>query len=144
MKVTKGKLVSISYQIRDDNDQVVEHNDVPVDYLHGGQHDVFPEVEAALEGKSTGDEVTVRIPAADAFGPHDPSLTFTDDIENSPPEVRFIGAEIDLENASREVLHFRVTRIEDDKITIDANHVFAGMDLTFLVTVQNVKDPLEQ
>ena len=141
MKIKRGRVVSISYLIRDNSGEIVEYNDAPITYPHRGEHDVFPQIEEALEGKKPGDQVTVTIKAADAFGTHDPSLTFTDDIENSPPEMRYIGAEMDAESPSREVLHFRVTEIKDGKITIDANHVLAGKDLTFEVTVAKVKKP---
>ncbi len=85
--------------------------------------------------------MTVKLAAAEAFGPHDPGLKFTDDIKNSPPEIRFIGGEMDAEDGSRNILHFRVTKIEDGKITIDANHILAGQDLTFVVTITEVRDP---
>ena len=137
-------MVSISYVVRDGSDHIVEYSDLPVTYLHGGKHELFPQIERALEGKKIGDEVTVKLASKDAFGPHDPQLTFTDDIENSPPELRFVGAELDAESGSREVLHFRVTEINDGKITIDANHVLAGLDVTFVVTVTEVRNPDEQ
>ena len=139
MKITKGKLVSVSYLIRDVSGAIIESNDVPITYPHGGDHELFPQIEAALEGKSTGDQVNVFVRAVDAFGPHDPNLTFTDDLENAPEEMRMIGAEMAAENGDGKVLDFRVTEIANGKITIDANHVFAGKDLTFEVTVTDVQ-----
>ena len=53
-RVTKGKLVSISYLIRDQHNQIVEYSDLPVTYPHGGEHDLFPQIEQALDGKTTG------------------------------------------------------------------------------------------
>lgn len=136
--ISNGKEVTLSYMIRSASGEILEYNDMPVTYQHGGNSDLFPEIELALEGKREGDEVTVEIPWAQAFGPHDPGLTFTDELENSPPEMRYIGAEMAAENASGEVLEFRVTQISDDKITIDANHPLAGKDLVFVVTVKAV------
>jgi glycine/D-amino acid oxidase-like deaminating enzyme len=42
----------------------------------------------ALAGKRVGDAVELHLPAETAFGPHDPNLTFTDDLANVPPEFR--------------------------------------------------------
>lgn len=136
--ITSGKEVTLSYLIRGADGDILEYSDMPVSYRHGENSDLFPEIERALEGKRAGDEVTVEIPWARAFGPHDPGLTFTDEIDNSPPDLRYVGAELAAENAAGEVLEFRVTRIADGKITIDANHPLAGKDLVFAVTVKTV------
>ncbi|NKB76627.1 MAG: peptidylprolyl isomerase [Gammaproteobacteria bacterium] len=144
MKISKGTVVSIAYLIKDDKENIVEYRDVPLSYFHGGKHELFDQIETALEGKKEDDEVTVNLPWQQAFGPHDPSLTFTDDIENAPPEMRQLGAEMDAESGSGEVLHFVVTQIENGKITIDANHVLAGKDISFLIIVKEVREATAQ
>ena len=48
---------------------------------------------------------------------------------------------LDAESDNGEVLHFRVTHINDDEITIDANHPLAGEDVTFVLRVTEVRDP---
>ena len=136
--------MSISFLIKDDQDNIVEYRDVPISYYHGGKHELFDQIEVALEGKKKGDEVTVNLPWQEAFGPHDPGLTFTDDIENAPPEMRCLGAKMDAESSSGDILHFVVTKIENGKITIDANHVLAGKDVSFLITINDIRSPTEQ
>jgi peptidylprolyl isomerase len=37
----------------------------------------------------------------------------------------------------------KITKVEDDKVTIDINHPLAGKDLTFSVKVVGVNDPEE-
>lgn len=143
MKIVPGAAVCISYSIKDNEGRILEQSDVPINYVHGGQNDLFDEIEQALEGKTKGDEVTVLIQAENAFGPHDPTLTFTDDLDNAPVDIRYLGATFDAESSSGEVRHFVVTKIEDGKITIDANHVMAGKDLTFLVEVEEVREATE-
>ena len=139
--VQRGKMVSVSYLIRGEDGEVMEYSDLPVSYLQGGRHELFPQIEQALEGCAVGDTVTVELPAGEAFGPHDPGLTFTDDIGNAPEELRFVGAELEAQNDKGEVLRFRVTKIGDGKITVDANHPMAGQAITFVVTVSEVRDP---
>jgi FKBP-type peptidyl-prolyl cis-trans isomerase SlyD len=77
----------------------------------------------------------------DGFGAHDPNLTFTDDIENVPPEFRRLGAEVEMQNEAGDVLNFYVTKIEDGKLTMDGNHPLAGKKLMVRVTIKEVRDP---
>lgn len=139
--VQRGKMVSISYMIRGEDDEIMEYTDLPISYLHGGRHELFPQIEQALHGRAQGETVTVRLADEEAFGPHDPGLTFTDDIDNAPQELRFVGAELEAQNEQGEVLRFRVTSVGDDKITVDANHPMAGQDITFVITITEVRDP---
>jgi len=138
--VERDKVVSITYVVRDARDEIAEVRDLPVAYLHGAGSDLFPRIEQALDGHAVGDQVTVELPPQDGFGEHDPALTFTDDLDNTPPEIRFVGAEFELENQDGERRQFRVTRIADGKLTVDCNHPFAGQTVKFVVTVAAVRD----
>ena len=42
--VTKNKVVSITYRILDEQGQLVEQSDIPLDYVHGADNDMFPKV----------------------------------------------------------------------------------------------------
>ena len=89
-------------------------------------------------------EVELEVEPEQGFGPHDPDLTFTDAIENVPPQFRRIGAEVQMQNDRGEVRSFFVSRIEDGKLTLDGNHPFAGKTLTYAVTVVDIRDASEQ
>jgi len=138
--VTKNKVVSLIYVVRNEKGEIFEYRDLPVSYVHGSGADLFPKIEQALEGRAVGDRVAVQLTPADAFGDRDPKLTFTDDIENAPPELRRVGAEFEAQNAKGESILLTVTRIEGDKITVDANHPLAGQNISFEVTVQEIRD----
>lgn len=137
--VRKNKAVYITYSILHEA-QVVEQSDMPIGYVHGAESGLFEQVEAALEGAKIGDKLEVTLPPEQGFGAHDPDLTFTDDIENVPPEYRYLGAEVEFENESGEALKFLVTRIANDKLTVDGNHPFAGKTVKFVVTVLAIRD----
>jgi len=139
-KVAKHKVIYLTYSIIDDTGNVFEQSDVPVGYIHGVGSDLFEQVEDALDGKAVGERVEVTLSAEEGFGPHRPELTFTDDIDNVPPEFRYIGAEVEFESERGETMQFRVTRIEDGKLTIDANHPLAGKTVTFVVDVADIRD----
>ncbi len=139
-QVGKHKVVGIKYQILDQDGMVLEHSDLPVSYLHGGPNQMFPQVEDALEGCRVGDRVEVVLKPEEAFGQHDPSLTFTDDIENVPPQFRKVGMQVEMQNDRGETRMFVVSKIEDGKLTVDGNHPFAGKILTYVVTVDSIRD----
>lgn len=139
-KVAKNKVVYVTYSIIDQSGSVFEQSDVPVGYVHGGNSPLFEKIEKALDGHRVGDKVEVSLNPAEGFGPHDPNLTFTDDIENVPHEFRRLGAEVELQNEQGESMMFRVSRIADGKLTVDANHALAGQTVTFVVNVANIRD----
>ena len=138
--IRNGKVVSVTYTLHDEHGQLFEQSDLPVPYLHGHASGLFDKIEQQLEGKRTGDSIEAMLSPEEGFGPHDPALTFTDDLENVPPELRYLGASLEAQNASGEMLTFVVKRIENGKLTVDANHPLAGQTVKFRVTVCDVRD----
>jgi len=142
--VKKDKVVTLTYTLKDEKGDIFEYRDLPVSYLHGHHSDIFPQIEAGLFGKKPGDTVTIKLSPDDAFGQHDPSLTFTDKIENVPPQFRKIGAEVEATNDKGETKSFYVTKFDDKELTVDGNHPLAGQHVEFIVTVRNVRDATPQ
>jgi FKBP-type peptidyl-prolyl cis-trans isomerase SlyD len=138
--IRKNKFVSLSYTITDENDNILERIDMPIQYIHGANSQVIEKIESALEGHQAGDEVHVTISPEEGFGPHQPELAFTDDIDNVPPQFHNIGAEVEFQNDKGESKIFRVTEIADGKLTVDGNHPFAGKTITYNITVREVRD----
>ncbi len=135
-----GKFVSLTYTIVDETGNLMEQNDIPQSYIHGGETELIGGMDKAVAGKSVGDEVEMTISPDDGFGPHDPDLTFTDDLANVPPEFRHIGAEVQMGNDQGEAKTFYVTKIEDGKLTVDGNHPMAGKNLIVKVKILTIRD----
>jgi FKBP-type peptidyl-prolyl cis-trans isomerase SlyD len=138
--VENNKVVSFTYSIVDDKGELLEQSDLPISYVHGGKHELFDKVVQALDGSVIDDAVEVMLTPEEGFGPHDPELTYTDDIENVPDEFRRIGAEVEMMNDSGESRTFTVTRIKDGKLTVDGNHPMAGKIITFHIKVIDIRD----
>ncbi|MFA7238927.1 MAG: peptidylprolyl isomerase [Sulfuricellaceae bacterium] len=138
-KISKNKAVYITYSIVDEHGQVFEQMDMPVGYIHRANSGIFEKVENALEGLTIGDRVEVTLTPEEGFGPYQPELSFTDDIDNVPPEFRFVGAEVEFTNDREESMMFKVTRIANGKLTVDGNHPMAGQSVTFVVTVAAIR-----
>ncbi len=139
-KITKNKFVSLTYTITDENDNILERIDMPVQYIQGVKSQVIEKIETALTGHKTGDLVHVKLNPDEGFGPHQPELTFSDDISNVPPQFHSIGAEVEFQNEQGESKIFRVTHIDENKLTVDGNHPFAGKTITYNITVKEVRD----
>jgi len=101
-------------------------------------------MDAALRGKKAGDKVEFTVFPKDGFGDHDPDLTFTDDLENVPPQFRQLGAEVQMQNDAGEIKSFFVTKIEDGKLTIDGNHPMAGKTLRVNLDVKEVREATKE
>lgn len=142
--IKSGKFVSLTYSICDTQGNVLEQNDIPVNYIHGGDMELIGGMDKAVEGKRAGDRVEFNVPPEKAFGDHDPDLTFTDDIENVPPQFRYIGAEVQMQSEQGEIKSFYVTRVDGGKLTIDGNHPMAGKTLIVTVNVQEVRDATKE
>jgi FKBP-type peptidyl-prolyl cis-trans isomerase SlyD len=138
--IRNSKFVALTYTITDDTDETLERIDVPITYIQGRDSNVIEKIEKALEGHQEGDDVTVEISPEEGFGPHQSELTFTDDLENVPPEFHKIGAEVEFQNNQNEVKKFLVTKIENGKLTVDGNHPFAGKTIKYNIKVREVRD----
>ena len=142
--VGRGKVVSFTYSIVDESGELLEQSDLPISYVHGGQHDLFEKVEQGLDGSVVGDTVDVSLTPEEGFGSHDASLSFTDSIENVPDEFRRVGAEVEMMNDEGDSKKFVVTHIEDGKLTVDGNHPMAGKVIIFHIKVTAIRDALDE
>lgn len=139
-RISNSKYVALTYTITDETDEILERIDLPITFIHGKDNNVIPKIEHALEGHQAGDDITVEISPEEGFGPHQSELTFVDDVENVPPEFHKIGAEVEFQNNQNEVKKFRVTKIEDGKLTVDGNHPFAGKTIKYNIKIKEVRD----
>ncbi len=143
-RITRNKAVQFTYTIADEDGNIVEQVDLPVNYVHGGgKMGLIDSIEKAMEGSRSGDKVTAQVPPSEGFGEYDPSLTFEDDIANVPPQFLKVGSKVEMANEAGETKEFTVTKIENGKVTIDGNHPLAGKTAFFTVTIVSVRDATE-
>lgn len=137
--VSKHKVVYIRYSVLDEAGNVMGQQDMPTGYVHGAGSGLFDEIEQSLDGHKVGDQVEAILPAG-AFGDRNPDLVIEEDIDNVPPQIRYVGAEADLQNDSGDVLTFRVTAIADGRITLDGNNPMAGRVARCVAEILNIRD----
>ena len=142
MQVAKNSVVTLKYTVTDPDGAVVDEGQEALVYLHGGHEDIFPKIEEALEGKGLNETVRVTLQPDEAFGEYDEELVQIEARDDLPEELE-VGMELEggPEDAEDEddVIIYRVTEINDDKVTLDGNHPLAGQALIFVCTVTAVR-----
>ena len=75
MQIAANKAVSIDYTLTNDAGEVIDSSagGAPLVYLHGCGN-IIVGLEKALEGKQTGDQLTVTIEPEDAYGEYSAEL----------------------------------------------------------------------
>lgn len=139
-RISKNKYVEFTYQITDESGEPIEQVNIPVGYCYGGAQQMFDKVENAIEGLKAGEKISVELAPGEAYGEHDPSLTFIDDLSNIPPQFHQIGAQVEMQNENGESKVFVVSAMDDKTLTIDGNHPMAGKKVVFKLTVVSVRD----
>lgn len=140
LKVENYKVVSFTYSILNEKGEVKEQNDIPMDYVHGADKRVFPEVMQAMDGAKIGDTKEIVITPINGFGEYDENKSFRDKIENVPAECQIVGVEVSFQDEDGEQLTMKVVSIENGEIFLDGNHPFAGKTVTFKITVKGIRD----
>ena len=141
MQIANDKVVSFDYTLTNDAGDVIDSSQggEPLVYLHGGQN-IIPGLECALEGKVSGDALTVKIEPADGYGEYNETLT------QVVPASMFQGVEsieagMQFQAETSDGMQVvRIASVDGDDVTIDGNHPLAGERLNFDVNVMEVRD----
>ena len=146
MPIEKNQVVLFHYSVRDDQGNAIENSrgGEPNAYLHG-HGGVVQGLEEALEGRDTGDTLSVTVAPEKAYGPR------KDDAVQRVPIKHLMGAkrwksgmiaQVKTEQGPRHVL---VVKVGHKFADVDTNHPMAGKTLTFDIEVIDVRaaDPEE-
>ena len=144
MKIAMNTVVTMTYELKDADGNVLESSAEPVSYLHGGYDNIFPLVEEAMHGKNIGDVVIVDLQPADAFGEYDEELVQIEPVTAFPADELKVGMQFEGEDDTGDVVLYTVTEIADGKVVVDGNHQWAGERVVFTATVKDVRVALEE
>jgi peptidylprolyl isomerase len=103
----------------------------PLEFTLGGGK-LIKGFENAVEGMSAGESSAVRIPAAEAYGLRREELVLNIPRDKFPPAIEAReGVMLSLRQPDGGMLEAEITKVEEQSVTIDANHPLAGKDLIF-------------
>jgi FKBP-type peptidyl-prolyl cis-trans isomerase 2 len=141
MQARRGDTVHVHYKGKlDDGTEFdsSEGNDPIVFTIGAGQ--VIAGFEDAIEGMRAGDTKTERIEAENAYGDHREELVFTVPREQMPE-----GTEVEVGDMLRvgfpdgSNAAVQVAAMDDQTVTLDANHPLAGKNLTFELRLVSIE-----
>ena len=146
LALADGFVGIIHYTLKNDDGEILDSSEgkAPLVYLHGANN-LIPGLEAELAGKSTGAAFNASIPPAQAYGEFNEdfiqviSKSMFEGVESIEVGMSFVAQGEG--GAQRQV---RVTEVNGEDITIDANHPLAGQTLHFEVEVVDVREGTPQ
>lgn len=140
--VKKGDTVKVNYTGKLNDGTVFDSSEdrEPLEFTLGDGK-LIPGFEEAVTGMEEGDSTTVEIPSDEAYGERRDDLELevakNELPDNVEPEV---GMQLQMQQQENgQAIPVQITKVEDDKVTLDANHPLAGKDLTFDIELLNVK-----
>ncbi len=139
-EATPGKTVSIHYTgtLADGSTFDSSEGRDPLTFEMGSGQ-IIPGLENALTGMAVGDTKTVTIPAAEAYGDHNPQAVQQVPRDAVPDNIPLdLGTQLQVQTQDGRALPVVVTEVTDEHVLLDANHPLAGKDLTFAVDVVSV------
>lgn len=142
MEIQDDAVVLIHYTLTNDAGETIDSSagSDPLAYLHGAGN-IIPGLEDALVGKKAGDKLNVAVDPAEGYGEHVAEL-----VQQVPAEMFQgveqveVGMEFHAESNTGQPIAVTVTKVEDETVTIDANHPLAGVKLNFDVEVVEVRE----
>lgn len=104
-----------------------------------GEDSFFTLIEEALVGMAVGEKKTVQIPAEEAFGDYDEEKVFTIPRDQIPADLSpEVGQELELTDEDDEAVMVTVLEVDEDGMTLDANHPLAGENLSYEVELLEI------
>ncbi|QOY53947.1 peptidylprolyl isomerase [Candidatus Sulfurimonas marisnigri] len=140
MAIEANQIVSIEYEVNDGN-SIVDSNigGAPLVFMFGkGQ--IIPGLENGIVNMSIGDKSELLIKAEDAYG------EYNDEAKQEVPKDQFAGIDLEVgmslygQGEDGGTVQVIVKEIGVEDVVIDFNHPLAGKDLTFNVSINNIRE----
>lgn len=101
-----------------------------------GQGNLIAGFEQAVVGMAQGETKTVTVPADQAYGARNEDMVQKVERETIPDEIDLrLGLRLQAQGPDGQAVALTVVGMDDDYVTLDANHPLAGKDLTFDIEV---------
>jgi len=139
-KVKDGDTVKVHYTGTLENGEVFDTSDnrEPLEFTLG-EGQLIPGFEKAVTGLTVGDSTTVDIPSKEAYGDVREDLIISVPKSQLPDDIEpQVGMQLQVNQPDGQPVPVRVTKIEDENLTLDANHPLAGQDLSFKIELVDV------
>ena len=138
MPIKENQNVILNYELKI-NDEIVDTNfeKEPITFVYGtGQ--IIEGLELGIIDMKEGKTKIILVPADNAYGQYDESLSELIDIKEFEGIDLQIGMVLEAENDKNEPIKATVTDVTKENVTVDYNHPLAGCDLEFKVFIKSI------
>ena len=146
MQISDKHVVSMNYTLKDDQGTVLDtsENRDALQFIVGSGM-IIPGLEKELHGKEKGDKVSVTVQPKDAYGEYDATkiVTVSKSQFQEGTEIK-AGMQVQAQSQDGQIQILTVKEVENDDVTLDANHPLAGQTLHFDVQIEDVRDATEE
>ena len=141
MAAQAGDTVKIHYKGTLDDGSVFDSSEgrEPLGFRLGtGQ--VIQGFDDAVRGMNVGERKTVRIPPGEAYGEARDDLFLVVERRQLPSETPLeLGASLTIQQPDGRPVPVSVSAMDDDTVTLNANHPLAGQALTFALELVSIE-----
>jgi peptidylprolyl isomerase len=136
--VQNGDSVKVNYKIVLDDGSIFETSDTmgPLE-IKVGDGKVLQDLEQGLIGMQPGDSKSIRIPVERAYGQRRDERVFQMPKSKAPGHFE-TGKMVSMYRADGLPIQVKVIGENDEAYIIDGNHLLAGQDITFAVTLLSI------
>jgi len=141
MAISDNHVVSIEYTLTEKGgSDVLDSNKghAPLEFIVG-KGAIIPGLEKEIKLMNNGESKVIDVPASEAYGERNEEA-----VETLPKE-QFAGVELEKglqlygQSEDGQTVMVTVVDFDDSSVTVDYNHPLAGKDLSFDLTITNVR-----
>lgn len=144
MAIEQDQIVAIEYSA-EANDEIIDSNiGAETLYFMYGHDQMMPGLESRIAEMNIGDSAELHIPAAEAYGEHNPEATQSVPREHLAHLEIQTGMVLQGQDSNENPIMVTVKEIHDEHVLMDHNHPLAGQDVDFKVTIKDIRNPTEE
>lgn len=139
-KAKNGDILKVHYTGKLENGKifVTTKGGTPLEVTIGNGK-FLPGFEKGIIGMETGETKTIILPPEEAYGPRREELVVDVKKSDFPHDITpNIGQQLQARQKDGSVINVIVTHIDENTVTLDANHPLAGKTLTFDIQLVEV------
>jgi peptidylprolyl isomerase len=136
-EVRNGDVVRIHYTAKTiDGAEFDSSGQAPLE-LQVGAGQIIAGLDRRIDGMTVGETKTVTVPAEEGYGPRDEAKVRAVP-RSAVPDSTEVGTKLQASTSDGRKIPLTVVNVDDEQVTVDANHPLAGQDLVFDVEVVEI------